>query len=389
MRDKSKRVSRRASGVPWSGVRKMFDVAQWYEGTINLSVGEPDFSTPQHIVEAAIEAMRKGYTHYTPNAGLAEFREAAAEKLRKENGVEVEPTREIIATVGAMGALAMAMLVVVDSGEEVLIPNPGFASYEAQVLLADGKPVPYPMKEEYGFNVDFNELEHLVSEKTKAILINSPANPTGAVLGEKQLRRIAEIALKHDLLVVSDEAYEAILYDEAKHVSIASLPEMAERTIGIFSCSKTFAMTGWRIGYAAANEEITRQMIKLQEHLTAHPSSISQMAAVAALQGPKDYYKAWIKEYTERRDLIIKELNEISGVRCLKPQGAFYVFPNIRAFNTSSSDFAMRILKKARVILVPGTAFGSNGEGYVRLSYATSKEKIAEAMRRIRSALET
>jgi len=389
MRDKSKRVSKRANGVPWSGVRKMFDMAQWYEGTINLSVGEPDFPTPSHIVEAAAEAMKRGYTHYTPNAGLLEFRAAAARKLRRENDIEVEPAKEIIATVGAMGALAMAMLAVVDSGEEVLIPNPGFASYEAQVLLADGKPVPYPVREECGFSVDMEALERLVSEKTKAILINSPANPTGAVLGKKELSRIAEIVIERDLLVISDEAYEAIVYDGAKHVSIASLPELKERAISVFSCSKTFAMTGWRIGYAAANEEITRQMIKLQEHLTAHPSSVSQMAAVAALQGPNDYLKAWVKEYTERRDFIVRELSEITGVKCLKPQGAFYVFPNIRAFNTSSNNFAMRILKTARVILVPGTAFGSNGEGYVRLSYATSKENIAEAMRRIKSALKT
>ncbi|MCD6593410.1 pyridoxal phosphate-dependent aminotransferase [Candidatus Bathyarchaeota archaeon] len=386
---RSKWISQRADMVPWSGVRKMFNYAQKYSDVINLSLGEPDFDTPQHIIKAAIEAMKKGYTHYTPNAGLIEFREAVAEKLRKENGIDVDPETEVIATVGAMGALSLAMLTVVNPGDEVLIPNPGFASYEAQVILAEGKPVSYSLNEDEGFDINAEEIAGLITNKTRAILVNTPSNPTGSVLSEKSLKKIAEIAVENDLLVISDEAYEAITYDNFRHVSIASLPDMKDRTISIFSFSKTYAMTGWRIGFAAANEEIIRQMTKLQEHLAAHPSSISQMAAIAALRGPKDHIKKMVKEYSERRELIMEELAEIPEIKCFRPQGAFYVFPNIKAFKMSSEDFAMHILEKARVIIVPGTAFGNNGEGYVRISYAASKEEISRAMTRMKQALKT
>jgi len=375
--------------VPWSGVRKMFNYARKYSDVINLSLGEPDFDTPQHIIKAAIEAMKKGYTHYTPNAGLIEFREAVAEKLRKENGIDVDPETEVIATVGAMGALSLAMLTIVNPGDEVLIPNPGFASYEAQVILAEGKPVSYSLNEDEGFDINAEEIAGLITNKTRAILVNTPSNPTGSVLSEKSLKKIAEVAIENDLLVISDEAYEAITYDNFRHVSIASLPDMKDRTISIFSFSKTYAMTGWRIGFAAANEEIIRQMTKLQEHLAAHPSSISQMAAIAALRGPKDHIKKMVKEYSERRELIMEELAEIPEIKCFRPQGAFYVFPNIKAFKMSSEDFAMHILEKARVIIVPGTAFGNNGEGYVRISYAASKEEISRAMTRMKQALKT
>ena len=386
---RSKWISQRADMVPWSGVRKMFNYAQKYSDVINLSLGEPDFDTPQHIIKAAIEAMKKGYTHYTPNAGLIEFREAVAEKLRKENGIDVDPETEVIATVGAMGALSLAMLTIVNPGDEVLIPNPGFASYEAQVILAEGKPVSYSLNEDEGFDINAEEIAGLITNKTRAILVNTPSNPTGSVLSEKSLRKIAEVAIENDLLVISDEAYEAITYDDFRHVSIASLPDMKDRTISIFSFSKTYAMTGWRIGFAAANEEIIRQMTKLQEHLAAHPSSISQMAAIAALRGPKDHIKKMVKEYSERRELIMEKLAEIPEIKCFRPQGAFYVFPNIKAFKMSSESFAMHILEKARVIIVPGTAFGNNGEGYVRISYAASKEEISRAMTRMKQALKT
>jgi aminotransferase len=389
MRANLRRISRRVCRVPWSGVRKMFDLAQKFENAINLSVGEPDFPTPSHVIEASFRAVKAGYTHYTPNAGLMEFREAAAEKLKKENEIEVDPAGEIIATTGAMGALSIAVLTIINPGDEVLIPNPGFVSYAAQVALAEGKPIYYPTLIEGRFDIDLEKLENLISQKTKAILINSPSNPTGMVLGDKVLKRVAEIALENDLLVISDEAYEAIVYDGAKHVSIASLSEMKDRTISIFTLSKTHAMTGWRIGFATANEEIIKHMTKLQEHLCAHPSSISQMAAVAALRGPKDHIKMMVKEYTERRELVVKELNSIPGIKCPKPQGAFYVFPNIDAFKKSSQDFAMEILEKAKVIVVPGLAFGSKGEGHIRISYAVSKNKIKEAMLRIKGVIET
>jgi len=365
----------------------MFNLAQQYEGVINLSVGEPDFDTPKHIVEAAINAMKEAYTHYTPNAGLKEFREAAAEKVKAENGIDADPETEVIATVGAMGGLSLAILTVVDPGDEVLIPDPGFPSYKAQVVLAGGRPVPYTLVEENGFLIDVEEIKKLITEKTKAIIINTPSNPTGTVLNEKNLREISEIAIENELLVISDEAYEAIIYDGLTHISIASLPDMKERTISIFTLSKTYAMTGWRIGFAVANEDIISQMTKLQEHISAHPSSISQKAAVAALRGGNDCVKKMIAEYSERRGLLLKGLSEIPGFRCTRPQGAFYVFPNIKGFKMSSEKFSMQVLEKAKVVVVPGTAFGKHGEGYVRISYATSREKLANALSRIKNML--
>jgi len=387
MGDKPGKVSSRSQAVPWSGVRKMFDLAQRYKDVVNLSVGEPDFGTPQHIVDAAVDAMKAGYTHYTPNAGLMELREAIAEKLRRENGIEADPATEIIATVGGMGALSLAVLATINPRDEVLIPNPSFASYEAQVILAGAKPTPLPLKEENGFSINSSDVVSRISPRTKALMINSPSNPTGAVMSEKELRNVAQIACEHGLMVISDEAYESLLYDEAKHLSIASLPEMMDRTISIYTFSKTYAMTGWRIGYAVADEAIIREMIKLQEHIAAHPSSISQKAAVAALRGPQDCVREMVKEYEERRNMIFDEVNEISGITSLKPKGAFYLFPNVSKLG-SSLDLAMYLLEKARVVTVPGTAFGECGEGYLRLSYATSKENIAEARSRIRDAIE-
>lgn len=381
-------VSKRVENVPPSGIRKMFNIAQKYGDTINLSIGEPDFNTPSNIIEAALRAMKNGYTHYTPNAGLLQFREAVSEKLRKENKIDADPDTEIIATVGAQGASSLTMLTMINPGDEVLIPDPGYASYEAQVLLADGKPVSYPLKEVNCFSIDSEEVKNLVTSKTRAIMINSPSNPTGAMFSERDLRDIANIALQHNLLVISDEAYEAILYDGVKHTSIASLPEMKQQTVSIFTFSKTYAMTGWRIGFAVANEKIIAEMTKLQEHISAHPSSISQMAAIAALKDPKNHVKMMVKEYAERREIILHGLSEIEGVKCLKPKGAFYVFPRITSYNMSSNDFVMHLLEKAKVITVPGTAFGEYGEGYVRISYATSREKIAEAMSRMRKALQ-
>jgi len=382
-----KRISKRADTVPWSGVRRMFNLAQKYGNVINLTVGEPDFDTPKHVVEAAIDAMRKAYTHYTPNAGLMAFREAVAEKVKRENGIDADPETEVIATVGAMGALSLAMLAIIDNGDEVLIPDPGFPSYKAQAILAGGRPISYPLWEEDGFSIRVEEVKKLVTRRTKAIVLNTPSNPTGTVLSEKILREISELAIEKDLIVISDEAYEAIIYDGCRHVSIASLPDMKEQTISIFTLSKTYAMTGWRIGFAVANKDIISQMTKLQEHVSAHPSSISQMAAIAALKGEKNHVEMMVKEYSERRELVLKGLAELPKIKCLKPQGAFYVFPNIKGLKMSSEEFAMQMLEKARVVLVPGTAFGDNSEGYVRISYATSKEKLTEALTKIKNAL--
>ncbi|UCB59672.1 MAG: aminotransferase class I/II-fold pyridoxal phosphate-dependent enzyme, partial [Candidatus Bathyarchaeota archaeon] len=235
--------------------------------------------------------------------------------------------------------------------------------------------------------LQYEEIFRLITPKTKAMIVNTPSNPTGAVFDETSLKHVAEIALENDLIVISDEAYEAITYDGFRHISLASLSEMKSRTISVFSLSKTYAMTGWRIGYALANPEITRQMIKLQEHLTAHPSSISQTAAVAALNGSKGTTDAMVKEYSERKELVVEELKGVQGIECFTPQGAFYVFPRIKSFNLCSDSFAIKLLEKARVVVVSGTAFGDHGEGHVRISYATSKDKIRQAMQRIRNSI--
>jgi aspartate/methionine/tyrosine aminotransferase len=381
-------VSKRAKEIPASGIRKMFAFANRYSDVTNLSLGEPDFCTPPHVIEAAVKAMNNGFTHYTPSAGVLEFRTAASEKLKVENRIEADPATEVIATVGAMGALSLAMLTIIDPGDEVLIPDPGYANYEAQVLLAGGKTVHYELREECNFHIRPEELKNLITHKTRAIVINSPSNPTGAVFDERELRGIAEIALRNDLVIISDESYESIIYDGVKHISIASFPEMKQRTISIFSLSKTHAMTGWRIGYAVANEEVIMQMAKLQEHISAHPSSISQFAAIAALRGPKEHVNEMLKEYMKRRDIILKEINAIPSVRCHKPEGAFYVFPNVRGFGLSSTEIANYILENARVVVVPGTAFGGHGEGHIRISYTAPSDTIYEAMVRMRSAIE-
>ena len=381
-------ISRRARKVPKSGIREMFNIAQRLSGVINLSLGEPDFKTPQHIIRAAMEALQSGYTHYTPNRGLLEFREAAAHKLKVQNNIDVDPETEVMATVGSMGALSLTMLTIIDSGDEVLIPSPGYVSYESQILMAGGRPVPYRLKEENRFQPDLDEISSLITRKTKAIVVNSPSNPTGAVFDYDALKGIADLAADENLLVISDEAYERITYDGIRHISPASLPGMMDRTISIFSFSKTYAMTGWRIGYAVANKEIISEMTKLQEHLVAHPSSISQMAATAALRRLNGQVERMVREYAERRRIVMDGLSKIPGIRFQRPMGAFYIFPNIRSFGMSSEEFTMYLLREAKVIVVPGSAFGRFGEGYIRISYSVSGEMLKEAIRRIAESIE-
>jgi len=366
----------------------MFNIAQKLSDVINLSLGEPDFKTPQHIIKAAVEAFQSGYTHYTPNRGLPEFREAVAHKLKVQNNMDVDPETEVMATVGSMGALSLTMLTIIDSGDEVLIPSPGYVSYESQVLMAGGRPVPYRLREENQFQPDLDEISSLITSKTKAIVVNSPSNPTGAVFEYDVLKGIADLAADENLLVISDEAYERITYDGIRHVSPASLPGMMERTISIFSFSKTYAMTGWRIGYAVANKEIISEMTKLQEHLVAHPSSISQIAATAALRELNGQVERMVREYAERRQIVMDGLSKIPGIRFQRPKGAFYIFPNIRSFGMSSEEFTMYLLREAKVIVVPGSAFGRFGEGYIRISFSVSRETLKEAIMRIAESIE-
>jgi aspartate/methionine/tyrosine aminotransferase len=354
---------------------------------IRLEIGEPDMDTPLHIKEAAKKALDEGFTHYTPFSGFKDLREAIAEKVKAENGVEADPEREIIVTPGACCSVYCAILSMVNPKEEVLVPDPGWPHYDPCIKIAGGVPVHYPQLEENDFRVNPADLAIKVNENTKAILINSPNNPTGSVLSRKNLEDIAQIAKENDLIVISDEVYEKILYDDAEHVSIASLPSMRERTVTINALSKTYAMTGWRTGYAIAREEIIAQMAKLVLYTSTCTNSIAQRASITALKGSQNFVVEMVREYKRRRDFLVKRLNQIKGISCKLPKGAFYIFPNVRELNMSSLDCASYLLEHAKVSVVPGSGFGEHGEGYLRLSYATSIENLEKAMNRIEKAL--
>jgi aspartate/methionine/tyrosine aminotransferase len=350
---------------------------------VHLEIGEPDFRIPEHVTETAIQALRDGFTKYTPNAGIEELRQAISEKLKRENQIDADPNGEIMATAGAMEALSLSILCTVNDGDEVLIPDPGYVSYVAHVLLAGGVPKFIPLVEQNDFRVTAEGIESLVTKKTRMIILNSPSNPTGAVNFKDDLKEIADLAEDHDLLVLSDEPYERLVYPGHTHYSIAALPNMLERTVSIFSFSKTYAMTGMRIGYIASSKELIQQMVKMQEHYVACINSPAQKAAVAALRGPQTCVSEMLQEYIRRRDVLTDALNKMGVITCKKPAGTFYAFPNITRTGFDSRTFAEKLLDEAKVVTVPGVAFGNNGEGHLRLSFATSIDNINEAIRRI------
>jgi len=356
---------------------------------IELQTGEPDFATPQHIMEEAYNAMKEGYTHYTSSRGIPELREAISEKLRKDNKIDADPEKEIIVTPGAVHAVFSAILATINPGDEVIIPDPCWVVYPGCVKIAGGKLIRIPLNSEDNFELNIESIEDAITPRTKMLIINYPCNPTGTTLTLDKLKHIAEIAKEHDLLVLSDEIYEKILYDGLKHYSIGSLEGMKERTITINGFSKTYAMTGWRIGYASASSAIIDQMLKIQQYSVTCAPAFAQKAAIAALNGPKEPVHSMIKQYDQRRQLIVKRLNDINGIFCRKPTGTFYAFPNISELGISSIEFANFLLDKARVGVVPGSAYGQSGEGYVRLSFANSKENIEKAMERMEKLLGT
>ncbi|NLM44851.1 MAG: pyridoxal phosphate-dependent aminotransferase [Clostridiales bacterium] len=359
----------------------MFDKARNFPGSINLGIGEPDLDTPEEVVEAGCNALRQGKTHYTANAGVIELREKISQYLSAQN-VDVDPETEIIVTTGGMGALALALMVTLSPGDEVLIQDPQWLNYYSQVRFCGGVPVPVPVYEEYGFRLMAEDIEKRITPKSKVLMLNTPNNPTGAVLEYEDLVAISNLAKKYNLLVITDEVYSTLLYDGMEHHSIISLPDMKDRTILVNSFSKSFAMTGWRVGYAAGSRAIIDKMIKLQENLVACVATSSQYAAIKALD-TLDRASEMTEIYRERRDLIVEGLNSIKGISCLKPKGSFYVFPNIKALGKTSEEVANELLEKAGVITVPGSAFGAQGEGYLRISYANSLENIKEALNRI------
>jgi aspartate aminotransferase len=360
---------------------------------ISFGAGEPDFDTPERIKEAALRAMRQGQTKYTDASGIPELREAVCRKLRRDNGLDYEPA-DVLVSCGAKHTLYNLWVALLNPGDEVLIPSPYWVSYPEQVKLLDGVPVPVPTDEAQGFQLDPDRLRAAVTPRTRAIVVNSPNNPTGAVFSAAALRAVAELALRHDLVLVSDECYEALTY-EGRHVSIASLgPEARARTVVVNTCSKAYAMTGWRIGYAAGPRALIRAMGDVQSQVTSNPSSVSQWAAVEALAGPQDEVAKMAGEFDRRRRVIVERLNAVPGLRCATPGGAFYAFPDVRGLFgrrwqereiRGSADVTAFLLEAARVAVVPGLDFGS--DAHIRLSYATGLATIEEGLSRMDAAV--
>jgi aspartate aminotransferase len=347
---------------------------------VHLEIGEPDFDTPASIRAAAIRAIEEGYTHYGPSAGLPEVREAIAAYIAKDRGLPVAMD-QVVVTPGGKPVLTFAVLACVDPGDEVIVPNPGFPIYESAVRFAGGKPVDLPLREERDFRFGAADIEPLLTKKTKMLILNSPHNPTGSVLAPRDLDEIAALVRGKDIFVLSDEIYSKILY-EGTHESIATRPDMAERTILLDGFSKTYAMTGWRLGYGVMNPTLAKHVARLATNVYSCATSFVQRAAPTALNGPQDDVKAMLAEFERRREVIVQGLNAIPGVRCAKPAGAFYVFPNVTGLGMKSSRMEQALLEEAGVAALSGTAFGSNGEGYVRFSYANSIENIREGLRR-------
>jgi len=372
--------------IPRSGIREIFDLVPTIPDVVNLCVGEPDFTTPSFIIEQAFEAARKGATHYTSNAGILELREEIAKKYKEEQGISYALDKEVVITVGAMGALFLALTGIISQGQEVLLPDPFWPNYEAQILLAGGKPVFIPTKEEEGWILTPDRIRRYLSPGSKAIILNSPSNPTGCVYSPEELEKIARVAKDHSLVVISDECYEKIIY-EGEHKSIASLKDMRAGTIIINSFSKAYAMTGWRVGYALGDEDIIKQMTKLQEDVVACASSISQEAALAAMRSGDGATEEMLRQYRLRRSLLLEEIEKTPMISCSSPRGAFYAFINIKKLKQKSRDVALKWLREAKVATVPGSAFGREGEGYLRVSFATGEDKIKEAFERIRSIM--
>ena len=366
-----------------SGVRRMFELAKRYPDAINLTLGEPGFATPDHIIEAGIRGLREGKTKYTPNAGIRELREAIADKLWRENGIKCDPEKNLIVTAGATQALMLAMVTLVNPGDEVIIQGPNWPDYRGQIDMVNGKTVYAKVDEKNDFKMTADVIEPLITEKTKLIIINSPSNPTGSVLDEEELRDIAELVKKYKVFLISDEPYEKLVYDGFYQKSIGAFEGLEDYVLTINSLSKTFAMTGFRVGYICANEHIIENLIKLHENMIASIPEPMQMAAIQAIRHGGEDVARMVEYYDRNRRLIVDGLNRINGFRCLCPKGAFYVFPNITGFGMSSVEAAEYILEKTHVVTSPGSAFGPDGEGYIRICYASKYEQIKEALERM------
>jgi len=382
------RVSARARSVPWSPIRHMMGLAATMPDVISFTVGQPDYDTPKRIVDACKAALDAGHTRYGPALGIPELRQAVARKLERVNGIQADPDTQIIITVGAQEAIMLAMLVLLDPADEVIVQDPIYTNYHGHVPLVNARLVLVPAREENGFMMTADDIEAAITDRTRILLLNSPCNPTGAVASRATLESYARIAQKHNLIVISDEAYEALVYDDTEQISIGTLPGMAERTVSIYTFSKSYAMTGWRVGYLTGPADIVDEAHKVQEEVVSCPVTFVQHGAVAALEGSQDCVAEMVTEYDRRRRFVLDAIRSIEGITCVEPKGAFYVFANVASFGLSSTDLAMHLLEKAAVATVPGSAFGSNGEGFLRLCYGSvAMDRLGEGMERLSRGL--
>ena len=386
MIDYEKIIPEKISGIQPSGIRKFFDIAQQVEGVISLSVGEPDFKTPWAVRKEAIRILEKGKTAYTANSGLAELRRVISEYLLGTIHTEYSPDNEIIVTVGGSEAIDMALRALIAVGDEVLVPEPSFVCYSPIVSMCGGVPVPIVTKREDNFRLTAEALKEKITPKTKALVLPFPNNPTGAVMRREHLQAIAEVIKDTNIMVLSDEIYSEMTYNGEKHVSFAELPDMRERTIVINGFSKAFAMTGWRLGYAAGPQPIMKQMLKLHQYCIMSSPTVSQYAAIVAMTKCREEVDKMVEEYDMRRRLLVKGFNDM-GLDCFEPEGAFYVFPCIKSTGMTSAEFCERLIYDKKVAVVPGNAFGESGEGFVRVSYAYSVQHLTTALGRIREFL--
>lgn len=376
-------LAKKVKEIKPSGIRKFFDIAKEIEGAISLGVGEPDFDTPWHIREEGIYSLEQGHTVYTSNSGLKELRIEICNFMKRKYDLDYIWDKDVLVTVGGSEAIDAALRAMIEPGDEVIIPNPCYVSYEPCAILAGATVKTIDLKNENDFRLTAAELEAAITPKSKILLINYPNNPTGAIMEKKDLEAIAEVVIKHDLFVISDEIYSELSYFD-KHVSIASIPGMKERTLVINGFSKTYSMTGWRLGYACGPKDIIAQMTKIHQFAIMCAPTTSQYAAVEALKNGDDDVADMRDSYNERRRYVLHRLNEM-GLPCFTPKGAFYLFPDIRAFGLSSDEFCLRLLNEEKVVVVPGTAFGNSGEGFIRISYAYSLDDLKRALTRVES----
>ncbi|PJF31412.1 MAG: aromatic amino acid aminotransferase [Candidatus Thermofonsia Clade 1 bacterium] len=374
-------IAQRVRAIPPSGIRRFFDIAATMDDVISLGIGEPDFTTPPALLNAGIQSLQRGSTHYTSNSGIYELRVALSRYIARLYGVEYHPERELLITVGVSEALYLALNAILDPQDEVIVPEPCFVAYMPEVTLAGGVPVPVATYMADDFQVTAERIAEKITPRTKALLIGYPNNPTGAVMSRDRLLEIAQLAEQHDLLVISDEIYDRLVYG-VPHTQFATLPNMRERTIVLSGFSKSHAMTGWRIGYAAGNAEIIGMMRKIHQYTIMSAPTTAQEALLAALEQSEPDVEAMREEYDRRRKLIVSGFNAL-GLPCFEPRGAFYAFPNIAASGMDENTFAERLLQEERVAMVPGSAFGPSGAGFLRASYATAYEKIEQALERL------